>query len=351
MRRGLPQALRKVKPFALRSVQALGGYRLVRDSRWRSERLLILCYHGFAIADEHLFNPMMFFDGAHFERRLCAIRDGGFQVLPLSEAVDRVYRGTLPERAVCITIDDGCVDFYQVAYPLLRKYNFPATVYLTTYYSIHRRPVPISILLYVFWKSGAPLNLKAYGGPDQSFDLSDHEGRYAASLAVIKVFEDTAMSSESKQEYVARLANDLGVDLQPIIAKQMFHIMTGEQVADASRNEIEFELHTHRHRTPLDEDLFRREIRENRETIQSMTGRNPVHFCYPSGRHRPEFLPWLKDEGVISATTCDPGLASRQSEPLLIPRLVDTLPQSDAHFESWLSGFGSLLRQTGKAFR
>ena len=51
-----------------------------------------------------------------------------------------------------------------------------------------------------------------------------------------------------------------------------------------ARAGIDFQLHTHRHRTPLDRDRFVGEIRENRAVVEEMTGSNErVHFCYPSG--------------------------------------------------------------------
>jgi hypothetical protein len=59
--------------------------------------------------------------------------------------------------------------------------------------------------------------------------------------------------------------------------------------------------------------------------------------------YRPEFLEWLKKEYVISATTCDAGLASAKSDPLLLPRFVDTARRSATEFESWLAGVGDLL--------
>jgi hypothetical protein len=65
------------------------------------------------------------------------------------------------------------------------------------------------------------------------------------------------------------------------------------------------------------------------------------HFCYPSGDYHLEFLPWLRQERVVTATTCEAGLASAHDHPLLLPRFVDTSAQSALQFESWLSGVGA----------
>ena len=116
---------------------------------------------------------------------------------------------------------------------------------------------------------------------------------------------------------------------------------------------VDVQLHTHRHRTPEDEVLFRREIHENRERIQALVSKSATHFCYPSGVYRPMFLRWLAQEQVVSATTCDAGLATRESEMLLIPRYVDTQKQTAIDFESWVSGVGDLLairRAGGKKY-
>ena len=55
------------------------------------------------------------------------------------------------------------------------------------------------------------------------------------------------------------------------------------------------------------------------------------------------FLPWLAELGVVSATTCDPGLASARSQPLLLHRFIDTTGKPALEFESWLTGVGALL--------
>jgi len=55
------------------------------------------------------------------------------------------------------------------------------------------------------------------------------------------------------------------------------------------------------------------------------------------------FLNWLAREGVVSATTCDTGFLTSETNPLLLPRLVDTTGRTDLEFESWLSGVGHFL--------
>jgi peptidoglycan/xylan/chitin deacetylase (PgdA/CDA1 family) len=119
--------------------------------------------------------------------------------------------------------------------------------------------------------------------------------------------------------------------------------MTPEEIAELSAKGIDFQLHTHRHRTPDDEELFRKEIRDNHKRLREITGQDARHFCYPSGVYKMQNLPWLAQEGVASATTCEPYLTSTASKALLLPRLVDTTFKSAIEFEAWLSGLGSLL--------
>ena len=95
---------------------------------------------------------------------------------------------------------------------------------------------------------------------------------------------------------------------------------------------VDFQLHTHHRRTPADEALFREEIQDNRRSLQLLTKFPLAHFCYPSGVHRPEFLPWLQAEKVVSATTCDAGLVTPRSNALLLPGWW--IPRSGARLNS-----------------
>ncbi|MBW2645064.1 MAG: polysaccharide deacetylase family protein [Deltaproteobacteria bacterium] len=67
-----------------------------------------------------------------FAKHMRFLRSQGFNLVSL-EAVGRYLRGkeSLPERSVAVTLDDGFRDNYDNAFPILREYTIPATVFLT----------------------------------------------------------------------------------------------------------------------------------------------------------------------------------------------------------------------------
>src|SRR5690349_15578915 len=98
-------------------MQRVGITSRVASSAWRRRRLLILCYHGVARFDEHLWNPDLYVSAADFARRMTLLRESRCAVLPLNEAIDRLYGDDLPERSVVLTFDDGYFDFGSAALP------------------------------------------------------------------------------------------------------------------------------------------------------------------------------------------------------------------------------------------
>jgi peptidoglycan/xylan/chitin deacetylase (PgdA/CDA1 family) len=130
----------------------------------------------------------------------------------------------------------------------------------------------------------------------------------------------------------------VGVDYSAFKASRMLAPMRPQDVTAMARAGVDFQLHTHRHRTPPEPDLFVDEIRENRWRIEAMTGVRPTHFCYPSGVYRQSYFALLETEGVNSATTTEPGLAAPSDARLLLPRFVDMQTVPDAEFEAWLTG-------------
>ena len=333
--------LRSLKLLVLRMANAGGISALVMRSAWRRERLLILCYHGVSTDDEHLWNPGLYMPPELLRKRFQCIRDSGCNVLTLNDALERLYAGTLPERSVTITFDDGMHDFHQKAFPALREFGYPATVYLTTYYSEFNRPVFDVMCGYLLWKgSGRTLDWPEI--MHRTVTLDD-AGRGKATAAVKGYARRENLSGAQKDELLATLAKKLGIDYEALCARRLLHVMTAAEVAEVARGGIAVELHTHRHRVSNHREKLEREISDNRTRIVALSSNEARHFCYPGGFHLPEFPGWLREFDVISGTTCEPGIASRGSDPLLLPRLVDTTMFTETEFAAWLSGLASML--------
>jgi peptidoglycan/xylan/chitin deacetylase (PgdA/CDA1 family) len=338
--------LKKLKQAALKSLKTAGVSTLVHNSRWRRQRLLILAYHGVSLSDEHLFNGSQFISADLFRDRLELLKRLKCAVLPLGEAVERLYANDLPDRAVAITFDDGLSDFYRRAFPLIQEFEVPVTLYLTTFYSHYQRPVFDLMCSYLLWKGRSKaLDLQKLTGQDIQTNLQELDARENALGQIHAFARGQKLSADEKDAFAASLAAQLDVDYDALLEQRLLHNLTAGEVGILNAGGIDVQLHTHRHRTPLDRQLFLREIEDNRQSIRDMTGKNPTHFCYPSGVYDQKFLPWLREAGVVSATTCESGFASRSSNQLLLPRFLDNATLSPIEFESWLTGISAALPQ------
>jgi peptidoglycan/xylan/chitin deacetylase (PgdA/CDA1 family) len=336
----------RLKEVVLKIAKSVGVFAMVRDSEWRGRRLLILCYHGVSMDDEHEWSPTLYITQAKLRERLQSLRDGGYTILPLSEATRRVYEGTLPPRSVALTFDDGAIDFERRALPVLREFNAPATLYLTTFYCVSRQPVFDTILAYVLWKGRkSSADVSSLCASPEMLTVASDSARKTTRSALHAYATREQMSAEEKNDLVARLAGMLGVDYAAIVERGTLQIMTPDMVRALPADLVDVQLHTHRHRTPRDHALFVREIHDNARLIRELRGSaNPLEqFCYPSGDYAGEFFDWLRECDVRYATTCVPDLASRDSDPMLVPRFIDTMLQSDTVFEAWTSGVAALL--------
>jgi len=329
------------KSLAFSAARRLGLFHISRFLRRNSKSLLILCYHGVSKFDEHLWKPSLYMDPGTFRQRLATIRAFGLDVLPLAEALQKIEAGTLKRPAVAITFDDGWHDFYSSAWPILREFSYPATVYQTTYYTYYNRPVFDTTCSYLLWRGmGKPVTNPGHLGLPITAKL-DSIGAVDEVAKQLRLFvTENLLSGQDKDQALAVLANQLGVDFREILSSRTLHLMNPEELAEVSRDGIDIELHTHRHKLPADRVLFLEEISRNRELIRAATGIEPDHFCYPNGAYRSELTRWLRDAGVKSATTCDPGLVSKGADAMLLPRVTDSNNVSQARFESWLAGVG-----------
>lgn len=93
-------------------------------------RFAVLMYHSIAFPEngreKHLSCPPPL-----FERHMKYLHSSGYSALSLTDIFDRLAQGKeIPEKTVSITLDDGFEDNYEHAYPVLRRYQIPATIFL-----------------------------------------------------------------------------------------------------------------------------------------------------------------------------------------------------------------------------
>lgn len=342
------RVLRGLKSMALGATQRTGIGRIVRGSPWRRNRLLILCYHGVSLGDEHEWSDL-YVSQEHLRLRFERLRRSRCAILPLGEALQRLATGTLPPRSVALTFDDGAHDFHARAYPLLQEFGYHATLYLTTYYCDVQLPVFNTITSWLLWRGrGRPVNLDLGGLSLGTVTIpGDTPGQRALHATLRARAGELRLDAIGKDLVVQQLAPQVGVDYQDVRSSRLLHLMTREEVGALDPSLVSVQLHTHRHRTPRDHALFLRELRDNATAIQAMRGsEEPIeHFCYPSGDWDRAFIPWLREAGVVSATTCAPQLATRGTDPFLLPRLIDTMQTPDAVFQGWIDGIAALLPQ------
>lgn len=335
---------RAIKKTALETLRGVGAFDAVSRSDWRRSRLLVLCYHGISLEDEHEWNGGLYIPQSLFERRMRFLRENHYRILSLEEGLERVKRGDLPERSIAVTFDDGMYDFYEKAWPVVRRYDVPVTVYLTTYHCDFNRPIFRLTCSYVLWKMrGSKLDGRGLAGLPAETSLASAETRHQAVFALDGYCKTNDMTGRDKDALLAELAGRLGFDYQALLARRMLHIMNPAEVQELAAGGADFQLHTHRHRTPVDAGLFRREIEDNDRRLQELTGRKAAHFCYPSGVYHSQFVPWLKELGVASATTCEAGFVTANSNSHLLPRMLDHMGVSDVEFEGWLTGLRAFL--------
>src|SRR2546426_11917933 len=106
-------------------------------------------------------------------------------VLSRCEAVTRLGTTDLAPRSVVITFDDGFYNFFARAFPVIREFGFPVTVYQTSYYSSFNRPVFDIALSYIAWKgAGKRLEGLRFTVRPEVLDLSTAESRAAVCARI-----------------------------------------------------------------------------------------------------------------------------------------------------------------------
>ena len=93
----------------------------------RGAGVIVLCYHRF----EDIPRNYLSIKPAEFETQMQGLKDNGFTVIPMADFLAwRRGEKDIPEKSAIITIDDGYLSGYKVAWPILKKFKYPFTMFV-----------------------------------------------------------------------------------------------------------------------------------------------------------------------------------------------------------------------------
>jgi len=282
---------------------------------------------------------------AIFQKRLEFLRAQGYPILSLEDALARLDRGELPDYATVITIDDGYYSTYKSACALLRKFSFPATIYITTYYCTKENPIFELVVQYMLWKTKKTHLELACLLPSLSgkFSLIDTKEKSEVGEKLIQ-FGKKKCDEQQRITLAKRLGDLLEIDFEHIRESRILSLMNREEIQSLVARGVDIQLHTHRHHLPLDEMRAKKEILDNKTVLEPLVGKQLQHLCYPSGVWSQELWPWLTNVGIQSAMTCEAGLNYPETPKLGLKRFLDGEYITQIEFEAELAGYSELLR-------
>ena len=188
----------------------------------------------------------------------------------------------LPRRAVLVTFDDAYRDFGEVAWPIMRRYHIPATLFVPTAYPDHPE--------LEFWWDRLHRAFQAMARPARELRALE------ARLKVV--------SHSDAMRTVAEVCARIGASDVP-----MTRVLAWRELRELAKDGVTLAPHTRTHpvlaRLPLDE--ARAEIRGSRDDLRREIGDVSSIFAYPFGIHDDEVVRLMHEEGFEIALTCIDG--------------------------------------------
>lgn len=295
------------------------------DPRWQPGGVVLLYHRVAALASDP---QRLAVSPENFAAHLRLIRRAGV-AMPLDEMLARAAEGSLPERAVAVTFDDGYADTLHTALPMLVTHDVPASIFVTTS-TIERGGE--------FWWDALGRLLLAPASCDGRYAKwtvddretpTDRHRLYRQLCAWLR-----GMTAAARQHALDELASRF--DAPP--ARSSDRALTPAEVtALATQRTIQLGSHTHSHASlailPLDGQ--RDEIMTGRRKLESWIGAPATTLAYPFGGAEdvPDGVAGVAhDAGVTLACTTQPGRVHAASDRLRLPRLT-VRNWSEAEFE------------------
>jgi peptidoglycan/xylan/chitin deacetylase (PgdA/CDA1 family) len=269
------------------SVTILGYHRVVADIQ-KAEKNSI---YGLVVSSETF-------------REHCRILKKNFDVVSLREAAEYLEDGIYSRRPkAVITFDDGYLDNYEVAFPILRKLDLPATIFLPT--TMIGKDEPLSHDK-AFWLAKNALEKKIeLKSIFLKANLSKETAHNSANVSDVLELTDKIVYLPVEQRDI--IIDELEKILEITQYPAEYKLLNWEMVREMNKNGIYFGDHTATHPVlPLeDEKSFEIEIFESKKILEKELGNTAVSFAYPNGKYNEEIRKQIIKAGYRVAVTTD----------------------------------------------
>lgn len=277
---------------------------------------LIVMFHGvvpevnFSFSTNHL-------SVVSFERQIQYLKKN-FKVIKLQEAFDLNRTGRKQEDlSVVITFDDGYANNFEYAFPILKKYNVPATIFTVTSHLIDPR--------FVLWYDFVDFSKNIV--PLQFFIDRVVTTKGADDADNIKTWNDlkTLLKSFTQQEKESMLSVDelLKQRILADVPKEFFQLLNTQQMkvmVDSGLIEMGSHTHSHPNLDILKMEDAKYELEHSKRILQTELNYEVTSIAFPDGAYNEKVKELSLGAGYKNLLAVDYKLPSDKSDINILPR-------------------------------
>lgn len=291
--------------------------------RSRTDRAVVLRYHSVSPSspqtrlwrkDDIAVSPEL------FERQMAYLA-AHYHVCPLREVVERLGgEEAFEPRTVVITFDDGYMDNYIHALPVLRRYGLPATVFVvSSAVGDGWRFWVARLRALMMMCTATTLSVPGLG----RIDLHTPAEREAAAGRLTAQLK--RLATPQRDEWLDRLEEASGIAAPPPEAAEL--MMDWPQLREMAEAGIEIASHTHTHPilTRQSDAVVEYELTESKRLLEAGLGRPVTALAYPNGgnvvNHNRRIARAARRAGYRSAGTSINGPVRTGDDPCRLLRI------------------------------
>ncbi len=164
----------------------------------------VLSYHNFTSGISH---SKLTVSAEDFDAQMGYLQDHGFHVLSLDELLEYLRFGQIPQKSVLVTMDDGWISCYNVAYPILKKYGFNAVLFIPTNYIKPRSSRTLSWDQIREMVNDSTIDIQCHSKSHKDLNAMQHGESFATYLESVK--NELVISKKIILEELGKQANAL----------------------------------------------------------------------------------------------------------------------------------------------